>query len=104
MVTEDQLTQFVGRCQEILDAYMREKFPSLPREVLSFTTGKRYARIVKTTGTGSTRSAWAFVDLTNGDVLKCAGWSAPAKHARGNIYDADKGMRFIGPGGPAYLR
>lgn len=49
-------------------------------------------------------SARAFVDYATGDVLKCAGFNKPAKHARGNIYDAHNGAQFEGPYGPAYLR
>jgi hypothetical protein len=49
-------------------------------------------------------SARAFVDYATGDVLKCAGWAKPAKHARGNIFDAHNGAEFEGTHGPAYLR
>lgn len=58
--------------------------------VLSLEPGKHYIRIVATS-TGPARSAFGFIDSTNGDVLKAAGWKAPAKNfARGNISD-DKG-------------
>ena len=49
------------------------------------------------------RSAWAFIDSTNGDVLKPASWKAPAKHARGNIF-AENPVANVSPYGPAYLR
>lgn len=49
-------------------------------------------------------SAFCFIDKTNGDVLKPASWSAPAKHARGNIFDNSNGLKYVGPYGPAYLR
>lgn len=65
--------------------------------------GRKYLRVVKRDDCGG-GSAWAFVDTTNGDVLKPASWKAPAKHARGNIYDAQNGLGSIGPYGPAYLR
>ena len=64
--------------------------------------GKRYIRIAQ--ARGPQRSAWAFIDTTNGDVLKPASWNAPAKHARGNIFDAFNGMKYVGPYGPAYLK
>lgn len=49
-------------------------------------------------------SARAFVDYETGNVLKCAGFNKPAKHARGNIYDEHHGAQHEGPHGPAYLR
>jgi hypothetical protein len=48
-------------------------------------------------------SAHCFVEIATGDVLKAAGWKAPAKHARGNIYDESNGLKWMGPFGPAYL-
>tara|TARA_Y100000310_G_scaffold320893_1_gene377809 strand:- start:1025 stop:1219 length:195 start_codon:yes stop_codon:yes gene_type:complete len=43
-----------------------------------------------------------FVDKSNGDILKPAGWSKPAKNNRGNIFDEDP-LLFIGQYGPAYM-
>lgn len=59
---------------------------------------RKYARIMRDD------SAHCFVDLTNGDVLKPASWKTPAKHARGNIFDAANGLGSMGVFGPAYLR
>jgi hypothetical protein len=42
--------------------------------------------------------------MLNGDVLKAASWRAPAKHARGNIFDEYDGLRNMNEYGPAYLR
>lgn len=65
---------------------------------LEMERGKRYVRVVK--GDPGQRSAFCFVDSTNGNVLKCAGWKGPTQNfARGNIYAADKGcgrMRWTG--------
>ena len=58
--------------------------------------GRKYAKIV------NGGSVYCFVDRTNGDILKAASWKAPAKHARGNIYDADP-LKGVGPYGAAYL-
>lgn len=46
--------------------------------------GRKYVRIVDNYGNGQ-RSVHAFVDLATGDLLKPAGWSGPAKGARGNL-------------------
>jgi hypothetical protein len=60
--------------------------------------GARYYKIVHN------GSIYCFIDKINGDVLKAASRLAPAKHARGNIFDADNGLKFMGPYGAAYLR
>jgi hypothetical protein len=51
----------------------------------------------------SSKSAWAFVDKENGDIYKPATYSAPAKHARGNIFDKNT-WKTISAFGPAYMR
>ena len=96
---------FLKRAQQIVDGHMKKDFPNLPRRVLSFTKGKKYWRVVaKDQGVSPSGSAWAFINTENGDVLKPASWKAPAKHARGNIYDAHGGTKTVGPYGPAYMR
>jgi len=42
--------------------------------------------------------------LENGDVLKSASWRAPAKHARGNIFDVWGGVKWVSWTGLAYLK
>jgi len=54
----------------------------------------------------SSKAVHAFVDLATGDLLKAAGWKAPAKGVRGNIATAD-GLadvqaRFTWSGGYLY--
>lgn len=51
----------------------------------------------------TSRSAWAFIDKSNGDVFKPASWAAPAAKARANIYD--KGTwNNVTSAGPNYLK
>jgi len=55
-------------------------------------------------------SCWGFISrvdgdlkgspIKKGDLLKCASWKSPAKHARGNIID---GSARYGVYGPEYL-
>jgi hypothetical protein len=40
--------------------------------------------------------------MTNGDVLKPASWKAPAKGARGNIFDEHNGLNRMTEYGPEY--
>ncbi len=49
-------------------------------------------------------SCYAFVDLESGDILKPAGWKAPAKHARGNIFDEQHGLGAVHVFGVNYLK
>lgn len=64
---------------------------------VSVNYGRRYAKLVTDQG------VFCFVDLTNGDVLKAASFRAPAKHARGNIFDADGGRSAVNAYGANYL-
>ena len=58
---------------------------------ITIKTGRKFIKIIRD------NSVWGFVAKTDGvhkgvpmiagDVLKAAGWSAPAKHTRGNIFD-----------------
>lgn len=88
---------------------LQAKFPS---DFFDFQYGKRYVKvrhacwaehpsIPKPT---KAESVYAFVDKTTGDVLKPAGYNAPAKHARGNIYKDDFGLNCCGKYSVAYLR
>lgn len=63
--------------------------------------GIKYTRIVHTRDNGGS-SVLCFIDKSNGDVLKPATWKAPAKHARGNIFEV--GKEGIGKWGANYLR
>lgn len=58
--------------------------PVLPR--IEMTDGKRYVRLVRVMPYGTQRSAYGFIDKTNGNILFAAGWKGPAKHARGNVF------------------
>lgn len=98
---ETALNTFVVAAQGMIDAYMAANFPMLSREVLTVEKGRKYARIVKSSG--SDRSVYCFVDMTNGDVLKSESWKKPAKHARGSIY-AENPIAGVTQYGGAYLR
>lgn len=85
-------------CQKITHDRHRAEFPSLPLPVFKFEVGGRYIKITQDT------SVVTFIDRTNGAVLKSASWKAPAKHARGNIFDESNGLKHMTHYGPAYLR
>lgn len=106
-----QFVSWFAGCQKGCEDYMKANFPNNPKEVLTAEFGTRYIKILKVSETKDevthkpiSSSAWAFIDRTNGDVLKPASWKAPAKGARGNIFDESNGLKTMGPYGPAYLR
>ncbi len=67
------------------------------REGLAYLPGNKYLKIV------SENSVWGFINLGNpkfkeGDLLKAAGWSAPALNKpRGNIFDHNYVINWTGP-------
>ena len=101
---EKAANAFLKGAQKIVTANEKKQNLDIGNTELSFDKGRRYWRIWSIRqGDARHKSAWAFIDTTNGDVLKPASWRAPAKHARGNIYDSHGGTSRLGPYGPAYL-
>ncbi len=106
------LDRFVVGVQALIDADYAKNFPNSVVPKLEIDpNGKKYIRIVKVGQ--HQRAVWAFVsagDVVNkalsfgrGDVAKAASWDVPAKHARGNIFDASNGLSRCTSYGPAYL-
>jgi hypothetical protein len=71
---------------------------------LEVVDGKRYVKLIVKSAHGGDSSAWAFIDKLDGSVLKPATFSAPAKVARGNIFDDKNGLARITEYGPGYNR
>ena len=73
---------------------------------LKIKTGRKFVKIIEGT------RVWGFVSRVDGthkglpvsvgDILKAAGWSAPAKHSRGSIFDSEMHKSFSWTG-PNYL-
>lgn len=112
-VSDAELKLFVGAASARHAAGLKAAYPNceLNWESLSVQPGRKYARLVTVAPDGTVRSAFCFVDLSNGDILKCDGWNRPAKHARGNIRVGDASNlwngAFTNNGGglyTAYLR
>ena len=87
------LNEWLVRASEIASGYNLTIDPG----------GRKYIRIVSEHKLyGGQRSAFCFVEKSTGNVLKCAGWKTPAKHARGNIHKV--GKEGVGEYGALYLR
>ena len=107
---ESRVQCFVAFVQAQTNAYTAANYSNLTPDNISAPApwGAKYIRIVRANapdnnGEGQ-RSVHCFIDRSNGDILKAAGWKAPAKHARGNIFADDYGMSCMDPYGPRYLR
>ena len=68
---------------------------------LEVKEGKKYMKVIK--GLGNQRCVWGFIvkedggKFVKGDILKAAGWAAPAlNQARGNNFD-DYNIEWTGP-------
>jgi|ERR1019366_1818082 hypothetical protein len=93
----EKLATFLAGSQRISDDYMtRMGYNGRPK--IEAADGGRYVRVSRVEP--GSRSAHSFVDMTNGDVLKPASWKAPAKVARGNIFDEKNGLGRMGEYGP----
>lgn len=96
---EAALDVFVEGANRLLDGGIN-KTSHLPKKITT-EDGRKFVRLVVSEGPNQeARSAWGFIDKTNGNVLKAASWKAPAKNfARGNIYDKSNGLaRFCWTG------
>ena len=70
---------------------------------LKIKTGRKFVKIIEGT------RVWGFISRVDGvhkgapikvgDIMKAAGWSAPAKHSRGSIFDKEfhKSFSWTGP-------
>lgn len=102
-----EFLSWLAGAEKVMNDYSALHFPNayaISQETLEFTVGPKFIRIIRKAVTKEGGSAHAFIDRTNGDVLKPASWKTPAKHARGNIFDAHNGLGSMGPYGPAYLK
>ena len=99
-----RLADWLGAMQEKIDAEYAAQYKNVKPPILEIEQGARYIRVVNTDAYGTSRSAFVFIDKNTGDVLKPAGWKGPAKHARGNIFDAKGGLGWMGVYGAAHVR
>ena len=77
-----------------------EKMITEFNENITYKTGSKYIKVINKGG-----GVWGFVVNTDndkkfrkGDILKAAGWAAPARNkARGNILDGNYKIQWTGP-------
>ncbi len=90
------LNNWLNKVNAMLLAHHAErKFTIPPTQVSIDPGGKKYLRVVSSSGAHD-RSAYAFIEVATGNVLKPDGWKGPAKGARGNIYTENLGVGAYG--------
>jgi hypothetical protein len=112
---ETALTTFVTGCQNISDTHAKKWFPTahenMPTTITIGDGGQKFKRIIR--GDAGQRSVHCFIAIEDGfnkkmgnwkagDVLKADGWKAPARGARGNIFDDKNGLGRMNEYGAAY--
>ncbi len=100
---EETLANYVHYIQRINNEYFAEHLKNLTPPKIVVDKGRRYMKIVVEQTTGSGRSVHSFVEKETGNVFKAAGWRAPAKHVRANIYDYDSIKRGTNMHGANYM-
>lgn len=100
---DQSLATFLEGVKKIVENHSLT-LPVEVRETITADIGSRYVRVMRVRQGETSGSAHCFVDKRNGDVLKAASWKAPAKHARGNIFDPDNGLNCVDEYGAAYLK
>lgn len=85
------------RVKDMIQTFRDTHYKNLPPCNFEIKQGRKFIKII------SDNSVYAFINRYNGDVMKPASWSAPAKHARGNIKD-ESGFTCCGPHSVAYLK
>lgn len=112
---EVQLAGFLKAAQTKVNEQYGDIAPSLVasgwRRVIEIDRGPKYIRVLKadyndpkSPNNCTGRSAYCFIDRTNGNVLKAAGWKAPTlKNPRSNIFSVDFGASGVTGYGAVYV-
>lgn len=95
---DEQVKLFVQTLQGLYNDYYAEHCSVLTVPTITASYGQKYVKIV------CDNSVYCFIDSSNGDLLKAAGWRGPAKGARGNIFNSncDVGIKANVYGGGLY--
>ena len=98
-----KIVDFSNKLQDMINEFYGNEFPSLSVPTVEVSwTGRRYIR-VEVIDSYQSRRIHCFIDTRNGDILKAASYKTPAKHSRGNIFNADGGIGGVTVYGAKYL-
>ena len=99
------VANFITKVNDERKEYYEKSGHSTKQTELTVEIGNKFIRL------WDSSSCWGFISrvdgdlkgspIKKGDLLKCASWKSPAKHARGNIID---GTARYGVYGPEYIK
>jgi hypothetical protein len=113
--TDPKVTCFVQALEKLCNDHLRERFAILAeryRVVFTLETGPKFIRVVRSekalkpedAGNYGSRCVHCFIDRSNGNILKPAGWKGPEKkNPRGNLSDPNP-LAGVTVYGCVYLR
>jgi len=89
---EKQLKQYLDKVQDTSDTDFKKNYPTTwergGQTKFTYKVTPKWFKVLRITDNGKGQSSvFAFVDKTNGDIYKPAGFNSPAKGIRGNIND-----------------
>ncbi len=109
---ENAIAAYLVGVKKMADEHYAKHLTNLVPPTFRAEYGSKYAKILKVDDNGSrcVHSFIALVDVATkgitakaGDILKPASWSAPARHARGSVFNANP-VEGVSAYGPDYLR
>lgn len=86
-VTTADLDRWLARVDAMREAEHERQGFTFERDRIGYTVGRKYARVITIRPTGG-QSAFCFVRMADGVILKADGWKRPAKGPRGSIFSA----------------
>ena len=95
------LNAFVAAYQKVLDA-QNGSFKHYG--AVKLMVGSKFVRVIRTNGNNEGGSVACFVDKATGSILKAAGWAAPAKGERANIFNVESYKNMDPWGSWLYIR
>jgi hypothetical protein len=114
MNIQEAIESFREKLSAYFDAETRSHYSSVTPDTVELEVSTKFTRVARVSPGHGGRSAYAFIAMEDGnnkalghykagDIFKPAGWKGPAKHARGNVFDAEP-LKCCGLHGVAYLR
>jgi hypothetical protein len=99
--TNPIVKNFISKVNELRKEHYKDMSHMWGKTDLTVEIGNKFIRLWDGT------SCWGFISrvdgdlkgapIKKGDLLKCASWKSPAKHARGNIMDGTARYSSYGP-------